>query len=116
MSFINRRGKTTAWRKQIIRRLASDVILKEKVETGVPMAKSLTKLISKLIGWAKRDDLHSRRLALRFLVNEKHTGVMKKLFTDLKDRYKERNGGYTRFIKKENRLGDSSLRVVFSLV
>jgi large subunit ribosomal protein L17 len=79
------------------------------------MAKSLTKLLAKLVGWAKRGDLHSRRLALKYLVNKKHQGVLQKLFTDLGERYKDRKGGYSRIIKNKPRIGDNSIRVVFSL-
>jgi large subunit ribosomal protein L17 len=38
------------------------------------------------------------------------------LFDDLGKRYEERKGGYTRIVKKGYRVGDNSLRVVFSLV
>jgi large subunit ribosomal protein L17 len=55
-------------------------------------------------------------MALRYLVNKKNSGVMNKLFTELKDRYQERKGGYSRIIKLNYRMGDNNLRVVFSLV
>jgi large subunit ribosomal protein L17 len=66
--------------------------------------------------------LHSRRLALRYLVNKKNNEdkegkkLMDKLFSDLKERYKDRAGGYSRIIKSNYRIGDGNLRVVFSLV
>ena len=41
---------------------------------------------------------------------------VKKLFDELAPRYKERNGGYTRIIKKENRRGDDALVVILELV
>ena len=116
MSYINKPGKNTAWRSHVINNLVADTILYEKVEISLPMAKSLTKLVAKLIGWAKQDTLHSRRMALRYLVNKKRSGVVKKLFTDLKDRYQERKGGYSRITKLNYRMGDNNLRVAFSLV
>ena len=116
MSYINKPGKTTAWRSHVLNNLAADVILHEKVETSLPMARSLTKLLAKLIKFAKQDTLHSRRLALRYLVNKKHSGVVGKLFAELKDKYQERKGGYSRIIKLNHRMGDNSLRVIFSLV
>jgi large subunit ribosomal protein L17 len=66
--------------------------------------------------------LHSRRLALRYLVNKKNTEdkdgkrLMNKLFSDLKERYKDRLGGYSRITKLNYRIGDNNLRVIFSLV
>jgi len=116
MSYINKPGKTTAWRSHVLNNLVADTILHEKVETSLPMARSLTKLLAKLVKWAKQDNLHSRRMALRYLVNKKNSGVMNKLFTELKDRYQERKGGYSRIIKLNYRMGDNNLRVVFSLV
>jgi large subunit ribosomal protein L17 len=86
------------------------------------MARSLTKLLAKLIKYAKQDTLHSRRLALQYLVNKKNLkdeegkNLLSKLFSNLKERYKERNGGYSRITKLNYRTGDNNLRVIFSLV
>jgi|SRR5205085_6485722 len=116
MSYINKPGRNEAWKRHVLNNLVADVILYEKIETSLPLAKSLTKLLDKLVGWAKEDNLHSRRLALRYLVNKKHSGVINKLFTDLKKRYQNRNGGYSRITKLGLRKGDNNLRVAFSLV
>jgi large subunit ribosomal protein L17 len=127
MSYINKPGKTTEWRQHVLNNLVADVILHEKIETSFSLAKhnkktDLTKLLAKLIKCAKQDTLHSRRLALRYLVNKKHLKdkegkkLLDKLFTDLKERYKDREGGYSRIIKSHYRMGDNNLRVIFSLV
>jgi len=42
--------------------------------------------------------------------------LLDKLFSDLKERYKERAGGYSRITKLNYRAGDNDLRVIFSLV
>ena len=55
-------------------------------------------------------------MALRYLINKKHSGVVNKLFTDLKDRYQERKGGYSRIIKSNYQIGDNNLKVILSLV
>jgi ribosomal protein L17 len=49
MSFILKPGKNSAWRKRVLNNLVADVILHERIETSLPMAKSLTKLLAKLI-------------------------------------------------------------------
>ena len=121
MSYINKIGKTTAWRKHVLNNLVADTILYGKIETSLTLARSkdkdnLTKLMAKLIKYAKQDTLHSRRMALRYLVNKKSSGVVNKLFTELKERYRERKGGYTRITKLNYRMGDNNLRVIFSLV
>ena len=122
MSYINKPGKTTEWRQRVLNNLVADTILHEKIETSLPMARSLTKLLAKLIKYAKQDNLHSRRLALQYLVNKKKLEdkkgkkLLDKLFSDLKERYKDRAGGYSRITKLNYRMGDNNLRVVFSLV
>lgn len=133
MSYINKPGKNTAWRKSVINNLVADVILYEKIETCSSMTKSLTKLLAKLITWAKKAEVqeaknkqHFYRLALRYLVNKKNImtndsnkeklSVINKLFTDLGKRYQERQGGYSRITKLKLRRGDNNLRVIFSLV
>jgi large subunit ribosomal protein L17 len=122
MSYINKPGKNTAWRTHVLNNLVADVILHEKVKTSLPMARSLTKLLAKLIKFAKQDTLHSRRLALQYLVNKKKIEdqegkkLLDKLFLSLKERYKERAGGYSRITKLNYRAGDNNLRVVFALV
>ncbi|CAH1755724.1 9152_t:CDS:2 [Entrophospora sp. SA101] len=100
----------------VLNNLVADAILHEKIETSLPMARSLTKLLAKLIKYAKQDDLHSRRLALQYLVNKKKLAdkegkkLLDKLFSDLKDRYKDRAGGYSRITKLNYRIGDNNLR------
>lgn len=122
MSYINKPGKTTAWRTHVLNNLVADTILYEKVETSLPMARSLTKLLAKLIRYAKQDTLHSRRLALQYLVNKKKLEdkggkkLLDKLFSDLKERYRDRAGGYSRITKLNYRTGDNDLRVIFALV
>ena len=116
MSYINKAGKNVAWRKHVLNNLVADTILYGRIETSELMAKNLTKLLAKLVKWAKEDTLHSRRMALRYLVNKKHLGVVNKLFTEIKDKYQSREGGYSRITKLNYRVGDNNLRVIFSLV
>jgi large subunit ribosomal protein L17 len=125
MSYVNKPGKNSAWRKQRVTNLLADVILYEKIETSLPQARRLTKLVAKLVGWAKVNTLHSRRLALRYLVSKKNVEikdgeekikVLPKLFDQLGKRYQNRPGGYSRIIKMKTRRGDSNLRVILSLV
>ena len=67
-----------------------------------------------MITYAKKGDLISRRKALAFLQNDNDT--VKKLFDELAPLYKERNGGYTRILKLDERKGDNALLVILELV
>ena len=125
MSYIKKRGKNSTSKRKILKNLVADVILYEKIETNLPTAHALTKLLAKLIKWGKKNDLHSRRLSLRYLVNKKKTEIIRggkkiklfdKLFNELAIRYSARNSGYSRIIKLGHRIGDNTTRVLFSLV
>lgn len=127
MSYIIKTGKNSAWGKNLRRNLLSEVIMYERVVINYSHARMLTKIVAKVISWAKKGDLHSRRLSLRYLNNrkdnlsfckEKDTQIkmIDKLFDVLSKRYHDRSGGYTRIIRISNRKGDNSPTVVFSLV
>lgn len=126
MSYIIRPPKR---RKQIINNLLSDIIVHEKVSVTGSYVKGLTKAFSKLVKWAKKGDLHSRRLSFRFLhsfkdvnipndqKNEmKNFTIVNKLFDEFGKRYRERNGGYTRVTHLGKRRGDASEIMLVSLV
>ena len=61
----------------------------------------------------KKGDLNSRRLALAFLRDNE---VVSKLFSTLAERYKNRNGGYTRVLKAGFRYGDCADMAIIELV
>ncbi len=75
-------------------------------------AMELRRVADRLISLAKRKDLHSMRLAFGFLRDKK---VVKKLFTDIGDRYTAVNGGYTRVLKIGNRKGDNAPMALIEL-
>jgi large subunit ribosomal protein L17 len=66
-----------------------------------------------MITLAKRNDLHARRQAADVIQNER---VLKKLFETIGERYRGRNGGYTRITKLEYRVGDGAPLAAVELV
>ena len=67
-----------------------------------------------MITYGKRGTLVARRKALAFVHNDNE--VVKKVFDDLAKRYESRNGGYTRIVKLNERIGDDALEVKLELV
>ena len=107
-------GRNTSHRKAMFRNMANSVIAQERVVTTVQKAKEVRRVVDRLITLGKSGSPASRRLAFdRTRSNE----VVAKLFTTLADRYKERNGGYTRVLKlADRRWGDSAEMAVIELV
>ena len=107
-------GRTNKHRRSMLANLTKAVIINERIETTVDRAKETRKFVEKMITYGKNGDLVSRRKAYAFLHNDKK--CIEKLFNELAPRYAERNGGYTRILKKDNRKGDDALVVILELV
>lgn len=106
-------GRNSGHRKALLRTLVTSLLKNEKIETTVAKAKEIQPLAEKMITLAKRGDLHARRQALSFILDE---AVVKTLFADVAPRYANRNGGYTRIVKTRNRMGDAAPMAVIELV
>ena len=106
-------NRTSSARKALFASLAHALIKHEQIKTTLPKAKDLRPVAEKLVTLGKRGDLHARRQALAVLKDEKIVG---KLFTTIAERYKARNGGYTRVLKAGFRYGDSAPMAIIELV
>ncbi len=118
-------GWLSSQRKSILRNMATDLFVHEKIETTLTRAKELQRYSEKLVTLGKNGDVASRRRAIakmRTLAtkveNEETVQIdaVKKLFSEIAPRYKERNGGYTRIIKLGNRQGDNAPMAIIELV
>ena len=98
-------GRTTSHRTAMLRNLVTSLLEHEKVKTTDAKAKEVRPLAEKLIGLAKRGDLHARRQALSVV---RKAEVVKKLFETLSLRYQSRTGGYLRIVKVGYRPGDGA--------
>ena len=107
-------GRDTQVRRSILSSLTKDVIMHESIITTESRAKEVRKFVDKMITYGKNGDLISRRKALAFLQND--TAAVKKLFDELAPKYATRNGGYTRILKLDERVGDNALMAVIELV
>ncbi|WP_339230615.1 50S ribosomal protein L17 [Oceanobacillus sp. FSL K6-2867] len=112
-------GRTTDNRMALLRNLASDLIIHERIETTEAKAKELKSIVEKMITLGKRGDLHARRQAAAFLYNKEaneENSVLQKLFDDVAARYEDRQGGYTRVLKLGERQGDGAKMAIIELV
>ena len=106
-------GRSSAHRKALFRNLVTDLLNHEKLTSTEAKAKEIRGIAEKMITLGKKGDLHARRQALAFILDEK---TVEKVFSDLALRYEERSGGYTRIVKLGPRLGDGAAMVRLELV
>ena len=110
--------KTTLGRKKeprelMLRNLASSVLIYERVKTTKAKAKAVRPLVEKLITVAKKGKLENRRKLIAVLPQKM---AVKKAMEVLGNRYKDRDGGYTRIIKLDSRQGDGAEMAQIELV
>lgn len=112
-SGFNPLSRTTAHRRAMSRNMVTSLLRFERITTTSSKAKEVRKAAEKLITRAKEDTVHNRRIAAKFIQDEK---ILNKLFTEVGPRMKERNGGYTRILKLGFRQGDAADVVILELV
>ena len=105
--------RSTGHRNSLLRNLAASLIKHEQILTTTPKAKELRPYVEKLITLAKKGGLSNRRLAHSRLQDDTQ---LTKLFEVLAERYKDRNGGYTRVIKAGIRASDAAPISIIELV
>ena len=106
-------NKTSSHRKAMFANMAASLIEHEQIVTTLPKAKEMAPIMDKLVTLAKKGDLAARRSALSTVRNE---DAVRKLFAVMGERYKDRNGGYTRVLKAGFRQGDNAQIAVLELV
>ena len=106
-------NKTSSHRKAMFMNMSNALIKHEQITTTLAKAKELRRFVEKIITLGKKGDLLSRRKTISTLQDNK---MSKKVFDILADRYKDRNGGYTRIIKLGNRFGDNAPTAVIEFV
>ena len=106
-------NKSIAHKRAMFANMVVSLVIVEQIKTTLPKAKELRPFVDKFITLAKRGDLHAKRQAISFLRDEE---AVNKLFTVLAERYKARNGGYTRVVKAGFRYGDAAPMAIIELV
>ena len=106
-------GMRTPHRVAMLRNMVTSLLEHESIVTTDARAKAIRSLADKMITLGKRGDLHARRQALSVIRSK---DVTHSLFSDIAPRFSDRNGGYTRIIKKGYRPGDGAAVSIIELV
>ncbi|MFP5334270.1 MAG: 50S ribosomal protein L17 [Actinomycetes bacterium] len=108
-----RLGGGPAHERLLLANLATQLFEHKRITTTEAKAKRLRPLAERLVTFAKRGDLASRR---RVMTVVRDKGVVHVLFTEIAPAMAERNGGYTRITKIGPRKGDNAPMAVIELV
>ena len=107
-------GTDFAHTKAMKRSLVQALFLNDRIKTIESRAKEIRPDVDKIITWAKKGDLHSRRLAIAALGNDKE--LVREIFEKVEQGvFADRQGGYTRIMKLGNRKGDNAPMVIMEL-
>jgi len=106
-------GRTTSHRRAMLSNLVTALFENGSIRTTEAKAKEGRRLAERLVTFAKRGDLHARRQTLKVIRNQE---VVKRLFDEIGPRFQDRQGGYTRIVKLDPRLGDRAPMVIFELL
>lgn len=106
-------NRTASHRKMMYRNMITSLFKHERITTTVPKAKEVRIVAEKMITFAKKGDLHSRRMAARKVMEP---GILQKLFEEIGPRYADRAGGYTRIMRLGPRKGDNAELAILELV
>ncbi len=106
-------GRDSEHRLALLSNLAIALFTHERIHTTEAKAKELRRVADKMVTFAKRGDLHARRLAAKVMRSK---SALKNLFDNIASRYSDRNGGYTRIVKTLPRKGDGAPMALIELV
>ncbi|HTV62736.1 MAG TPA: 50S ribosomal protein L17 [Verrucomicrobiae bacterium] len=106
-------GRTSEHRNAMLANLVCSLIKHKRVTTTVAKAKAARVIAEKMVTLGKKGSIHHRRLAAARLRQE---DAAKVLFKEVAPAFKDRNGGYTRIVKMNQRIGDSAQRAILEWV
>lgn len=110
---VKKLGKPADQRRALLRSLTTELIRHGRITTTLVRAKAMRTEVDKMITLAKDGSLSARRQALGFIYDKQ---LVHALFEQAPERYKERNGGYTRIMRTIPRRGDNSEMAIIELV
>ena len=101
-------NRTASHRKALMSNLAIALVLNKRIKTTDAKAKELRGFVDRLVTYAKKDDVHGRRLIRKKIHGNLSKHISNVLVDEIAPNYSDRNGGYTRIIKLDNRKNDNA--------
>ena len=101
-------NRTSSHRKSLMSNMSCSLVKHKRIITTEPKAKELRSFIERLVTYAKKGDVHGRRLIMRKIKGKLKKEISNLLIHEIAPNYMDRNGGYTRIIKLNNRKNDNA--------
>ena len=101
-------NRTASHRKALLSNLAASLIIHKKIHTTDAKGKELKGFVERLVTYAKKGDVHGRRLIQKKILGKRGKEIANILIHDIAPTYMDRQGGYTRIIKLNNRKNDNA--------
>ena len=109
-------NRTSSHRSALLSNLAATFVINKHIVTTEPKAKELRSFAERLVTYAKKNSLHGRRLILKNIKGRNSKKIADILIHDVAPNYTNRNGGYTRIIKLDNRKNDNAKMCIIEFV
>ena len=109
-------NRTSSHRSALLSNLAATFVINKHIVTTEPKAKELRSFAERLVTYAKKNSLHGRRLILKNIKGRNSKKIADILIHDVAPSYTDRNGGYTRIIKLDNRKNDNAKMCIIEFV
>ena len=109
-------NRTSSHRSALLSNLAASFVINKHIITTEPKAKELRSFAERLVTYAKKNSLHGRRLILKSIKGRNSKKIADILIHDVAPNYTDRNGGYTRIIKLDNRKNDNAKMCIIEFV
>lgn len=106
-------NRTSSHRLAMLRNMTNSLLRHETIQTTLPKAKELRRVVEPMITLGKKPSLSNRRLAFDRLRDRE---MVVKLFDELGPRFANRNGGYLRILKTGFRQGDNAPMAMVQLL
>ena len=101
-------NRTASHRKALLSNLAASLVIHKKIRTTEAKGKELRTYVERLVTYAKRGDIHGRRLIQKKISGKRGKEIANILLHDIAPAFADRQGGYTRLIKLNNRKNDNA--------
>ena len=101
-------NRTASHRKALLSNLAASLVILKKIRTTDAKGKELRGFVERLVTYAKKGDVHGRRLIQKKILGKRGKEIANILIHDIAPTYMDRQGGYTRMIKLNNRKNDNA--------